>query len=137
MARKEKTYTVEGGRDDGKTFLITEMPVIKADAWATRVLFAIAKSGIDTAGINPNGGMLEMVKVAITTIGNIDHDEGYPLLNELLDCVQIIPSGGTPRKLNIDSDIQEVRTLMMLRKESLMLHLDFLDIGSFQNEETH
>ena len=29
--RKEKTFTVETGRDAGKTFLIREMPVIQAD----------------------------------------------------------------------------------------------------------
>ena len=30
--RKEKTFTVETGRDAGKTFLIREMPVIQAGA---------------------------------------------------------------------------------------------------------
>ena len=35
MARKTQTYTIDsGGRDKGKTFLITEMPATKAEDWA-------------------------------------------------------------------------------------------------------
>lgn len=66
--RKERTYTIESGRDAGKTFLIKEMPVIQADKWAQRALFAISKSGADASGFNINGGMLEMAKFAFDAI---------------------------------------------------------------------
>lgn len=56
--RKEKTFTVETGRDAGKTFLIREMPVIQADRWAQRALFAMAKSGMDAQNLDLTSGML-------------------------------------------------------------------------------
>lgn len=130
MARKEKTYTVESGRDTGKTFLIKEMSVLQADRWAQRALFALAKSGVDASSVDLSGGMLEMAKFAFQAIGGIDPDVGTELLDELLSCVQIIPSGGIPRSLVIDSDIEDVKTLMLLRKEALMIHIDFLEQGS-------
>lgn len=128
--RKEKTFSVDAGRDAGKVFQIKEMPVMQADKWAQRALFAIAKSGVDASSIDLNGGMLEMAKFAFQSIGGIDPDTGGELLDELLTCVEIIPSGGTPRSLVIDADIEDVKTLYLLRKEALMLHIDFLAQGS-------
>lgn len=31
MARKKRTINIDTGRDKGKTFLITEMPIMQAD----------------------------------------------------------------------------------------------------------
>lgn len=130
MARKTKTIHIDTGRDKGKTFLITEKPIIQADKWAQRALFALAGSGIDTAGINPNGGMLEMAKLAISVISRIDPQIGGELLDELLTCVKIVPSGGLARSLDIESDIEDLKTLFELRKEALLVHIDFLTNGN-------
>jgi len=54
------------------------------------------------------------------------------LLNELLDCARIVPSGGTPRDILLDSDIESIKTLWQIRKEALMIHIDFLTDGSSQ-----
>lgn len=52
-------------------------------------------------------------------------------MNELLTCIQIIPSGGVAREILLDDgDIEEITTLFILRKEALLLHLDFLTAGS-------
>lgn len=130
MARKTKTIHIDTGRDKGKTFLITEMPIMQADKWAQRALFALAGSGIDTAGINPSGGMLEMAKLAIGVISKIDPQIGGELLDELLTCVQIVPSGGLARSLDIESDIEDLKTLFELRKAALLVHIDFLTDGN-------
>ena len=45
MARKTKTVVIESGRDEGKSFLVTEMPVTKADKWANSALLAIIVTG--------------------------------------------------------------------------------------------
>ncbi|PHM60592.1 hypothetical protein Xsto_03848 [Xenorhabdus stockiae] len=47
-----KTITIESGRDAGKTFVITEMPIVKADDWAMRALFTIANGGVDIQLVN-------------------------------------------------------------------------------------
>lgn len=130
MARKTKDITIESGRDAGKTFRITEMPILQADKWAQRALFAIARAGVDTSSINMSGGMLEMARLALDVVGKIDPEVGGDLLDELLSCVQIIPTGGVPRSLVMDSDIEDIKTLFVLRKEVLALHIDFLKSGN-------
>ncbi|MCX8745408.1 hypothetical protein J3U68_08300 [Snodgrassella sp. B3882] len=133
MARKTKTVTMDSGRDAGKTFLITEMPLLQADRWAQQALFALARSGIETQQFDEDEGMLGMAKVALNAISHIDPLVGNELMNELLTCVQIVPSGGVARDLIFDDDsgdIEDVKTLFMLRKEALMIHLDFLTAGS-------
>ncbi|HGW4593132.1 TPA: hypothetical protein ACNH0U_002678 [Proteus mirabilis] len=129
MSLKTKTITIEKGRDEGKTFVITEMPITKADNWAMRALFAIANGGIDIEGINPNMGMLGMAQVAIKALSGIKPDVGIPLLDELLECVQVLPSSGNARALIIDSDIKDLSTMFTLRKEALAIHIDFLTQG--------
>ncbi|MGC4885024.1 hypothetical protein ACON3F_20125 [Providencia hangzhouensis] len=129
MALKSKTITIEKGRDAGKTFLISEMPIVKLDNWSMRALFAIAKGGVDLEGISPNMGGLGMASVALKALAGIDTEVVIPLLNELLDCVQVIPSGGNARSLLLDSDVTELTTLFTLRKEALAIHLDFLVQG--------
>ncbi|MGE9547621.1 hypothetical protein [Snodgrassella sp. CS2] len=130
MARKTKDITIESGRDAGKSFRITEMPILQADKWAQRAIFAIARAGVDTCSINMNGGMLEMARLALDVVGKIDPEVGGDLLDELLSCVQIIPTGGVPRSLVMDSDIEDIKTLFVLRKEVLALHIDFLKNGN-------
>lgn len=147
MARKTKTVTIESGRDQGKSFLITEMPVTKADKWANRAILAMMRGGVDVGSVNfgsirgaitgesadPTGGMLELAKVSIAGLGNVTEEVGQELLDELLQCVKVIPSGGSPRDLlSIDDEIEENTTLWKLRKEAFLLHIDFLAEGSSQ-----
>ncbi|EMA4783451.1 hypothetical protein AB7185_11130 [Providencia rettgeri] len=129
MALKSKTITIEKGRDEGMTYLITEMPISKADNWAMRALFAIANGGVDLESVNPNMGMLGMANVAIKALAGIDPKVGIPLLDELLECVQVVPSGGNARALLLDSDVKDLTTMFTLRKEALAIHLDFLVQG--------
>lgn len=127
---KTKEVLIESGRDEGKKFLVTEMPLLKADRWAQRALLALAGGGVDATSLDMNGGMLEMAKFAFKSIGGIDPETGAALLDELLECVQIVPSGGTPREIEFDSDIEDLQTLWVLRKESLFLHTSFLTPGN-------
>ena len=151
MARKTKTITLEKGRDKGKSFLITEMSVTKADKWANTALLAMLRGGVDVGGVNfgliadtigvgdapkidPMGGMLELARITIAGLGNVTEQVGQELLDQLInDCAQVISSGGVVRQmLSIDDEIEDLKTLWMLRKESLLLHIDFLADGSSQ-----
>ena len=151
MARKTKTLVIESGRDQGKSFLITEMPVTRADKWANTALLAMLRGGVDVGGVNfgliadtigvgdapkidPMGGMLELARITIAGLGNVTETVGQELLDQLIDdCAQIISSGGVVRQmLSIDDEIEDLKTLWMLRKESFLLHIDFLADGSSQ-----
>ena len=127
MALKTKQITIEHGRDKGRVFLITEMSAAHADNWAMRALIALANGGVDLGDLSPQQGMMGMVRVALDALGRLKADDAIPLLNELLDCVQIIPEGGQPRPLNMDfNDVEDFTTLWRLRKEVFALHTDFL-----------
>lgn len=127
MALKTKQITIEHGRDKGRVFLITEMSAAHADNWAMRALIALANGGADLGGISPQQGMIGMARVALDALGRLKADDAIPLLNELLDCVQIIPESGRPRPLNMDfNDVEDFTTLWRLRKEVFALHTDFL-----------
>lgn len=151
MARKTKTLVIESGRDQGKSFLITEMPVTRADKWANTALLAMLRGGVDVGGVNfgliadtigvgdapkidPMGGMLELARITIAGLGNVTETVGQELLDQLInDCAQVISSGGVVRQmLSVDDEIEDLKTLWMLRKESFLLHIDFLTDGSSQ-----
>lgn len=132
MARKTKNITIEKGRDAGKKFIITEMPAAKIDNWAMRVLLALAGAGIDIA--EANEGMLGLARVAFGALGKIPHETALPLLDELLECVEIVPDGGQPRPLDLDlGDIEDFANLWTFRKEVFNLHIDFLQQGGGLN----
>ena len=127
MALKTKQITIEHGRDKGRVFLITEMPAAHADNWAMRALIALANGGVDLGDLSPQQGMMGMVGATLGALGKVKPEDAIPLLNELLDCVQIIPEGGRPRALNLDfGDVEDFTTLWRLRKEVFALHTDFL-----------
>lgn len=148
MARKTKKVTIESGRDEGKTFLITEMPVTKADKWANTALLAMMRGGVDVGGVDfgaiqntivgggvdPTGGMLELARISIAGLGNVTEAVGQELLDQLInDCVQVVASATAVRPmLDIDDEIEDLKTLWILRKESFLLHIDFLAEGSSQ-----
>lgn len=151
MARKTKTVVIESGRDDGKSFLVTEMPVTKADKWANTALLAMMRGGVDVGGVNfdligntlmpsdapkidVSGGMLELARISIAGLGNVTETVGQSLLDQLIeDCVQVVPTGGAARPmLSIDDEIEDLKTLWTLRKEAFILHIDFLADGSSQ-----
>jgi len=151
MARKTKTLVIESGRDQGKSFLITEMPVTRADKWANKALCNLLKAGIDPKAVNVNllintidpnqevkidrmGGMLELATLLGRAVGGIPYEILQDLKDELIaECVKVIPSGGMPRPfLSIDDELESLLTLENLRKEALLIHIDFLADGSSQ-----
>lgn len=151
MARKTKTVVIESGRDEGKSFLVTEMPVTKADKWANTALLAMMRGGVDVRGVNfglisntlmpsdapkidVSGGMLELARISIAGLGNVTETVGQALLDQLIeDCIQVVPTGGAARPmLSIDDEIEDLNTLWTLRKEAFILHIDFLADGSSQ-----
>lgn len=55
-------------------------------------------------------------------------DEVLTLLTELVNrCVKFVPSEGMTRSLDIKNanDVQDLKTLWVLRKEAFNLHVDF------------
>lgn len=125
-------------RDAGKVFRITEWSAKKADDWSVRVVLAYNRGGGDLPLINAiaGRGMEAVAYVGIQTFlrGNIKPEEVIPILDELLECVQIVRSlkaidqvTGLPLATQIvsDDDIEEVKTRWWLRSEVLRIHTGF------------
>ena len=124
MARKESSFTAETGRDKGKQFLITEMPASQAEGWAIKAILAIGNAGIEIPENLASQGMAGLMAVGYMNLLKIPFEAAKPLLDEMMSCVQIIPSQNVKRAL-IEDDIEEVKTRLLLRKAVWDLHMDF------------
>ena len=95
--------------------------------------------GKELPGINVNSAEDVQEKVGnllanegLTALNNVDLDKIKPLYDQLLECCELkIDNFYT--KLDpdtVDAQIESVKTLFTLRKEALVLHLDFLEVGA-------
>ena len=142
--RKTKTITLPGKldpngppgqRDNGKTFLITEMSARQAEQWADRAFLALAHSRVNLPSEAERSGMAGIVGI-VTLFSSVQFPELVPLMDELLRCVEYVyaPASGTHGQLTrplVDNgtegdDIEEVATRQMLRREVMDLHVNFL-----------
>lgn len=130
--RKTATVTLgaDAGRDEGKTFVITEMAATPAEKWAARALLALGHAGFNIPPDMAAAGMAAMALVGINSLMNVNWGEAEPLLDEMMQCVRVKPSEmADPRPL-IETDIEEVSTRVRLRKAVWDLHVDFSSAGA-------
>ncbi len=129
MARKEEFVTiVDEGRDKGKVFKLTEQSAIDIDRWANRATHAIVRAGGALPDEILKMGIIGVLSVGYHRLQNIPWSDLEPLLDDLLKCVQIVPTPSQPnvvRKLFPD-DIEEVQTLRYLREQVFILHTGFI-----------
>jgi len=130
MSRKVATVTIDAqGRDKGKVFIITELSAYAAEEWAGRALFAMMNAGVEIPDGIAKAGLAGIAALGIQSLTRISFDAAKPLLDEMMGCVQIQPSPKVTRAL-IEDDIEEVATLLTLRKEVFNLHLSFFTEGA-------
>lgn len=129
MARATANYTVtDEGRDQGKVFVLTEMPASKAESWAMRALLALMSGGVEVPDGVENMSMATMAEVGIRALSGLTWDVAEPLLAEMFECVQMMPDPSKPHIIRalIEQDIEEVATRLKLRAEVWKLHTGFL-----------
>lgn len=115
------------GRDKGKTFVLTEMPAIKAEKWAMRALLALARSGVDLGNVS-GMGMQGLAIMGLHALAGLAWEDAEPLFDEMMSCVQI-KEPATTREL-FDEDIEELSTRLLLRQKILELHVGFSLAGN-------
>lgn len=129
MARNTTNFTVtDDGRDKGKVFLLTEMAASQGEAWAMRVLMALAASNVEVPPDLLRAGMAGMAQLGIRALAGLKWEVAEPLLAEMWECVQIIPDMSKPHIVRtlVDEDIEEILTRVKLRAAVWSLHMDFL-----------
>lgn len=130
MSRNTRTYTVpalEGNRDSGKQFFLTEMPAMQAHKWATRALLALAKTELKVPEEIMDMGLAGIMAIGLKALGGMSHRDAQELLDELLTCVQVQPDPNKPeiiRKLH-PVDVDEWTTIYKLQMEVIDLHTGF------------
>ena len=122
--RKTATFTATIGRDKGKEYLITEMDAYHAEMWAIRVVLAIGGAGIEIPAELAQQGVAGLLAVGYMNLLKVSFGAAKPLLDEMMECVQFVPSPMIKRAL-IESDIEEVKTRLQIRKAIWDLHADF------------
>lgn len=134
--RKTKVVKIDdNNRDKGKVFVITEMGALRIEKWAWRAFLALTKSGVEVSPDLQSSGMRGIMTLGLKALATgIAFEDAEPLMDELLDCVKIMPNPADPsvvRELVFDlenpdgDDIQEASTLLKLRAEVFNLHVDF------------
>ncbi len=125
MARKQQTVTISAeGRDKGKVFVLTELSAYEAEDWAGRALFALMNAGVEIPENIAQAGLAGVAALGMTALTKLPYDSAKPLLDSVMGCVKIQPSPNVVRA-HIADDIEEVATLLTLRKHVLGLHMDF------------
>lgn len=112
-------------RDIGKTYLIQEWVAEKAEWWALRLILALGRAGVEVDDTQP--GMAGVAGLDFKSIMRIDPLDAKPLLDEMMECVFILPDpkAATRRPATAPGDIEEVFTRLFLRKEIFRLHTGF------------
>ncbi len=134
MARKTAVVQITAeGRDQGKSYVITEMPALKAEKWAWRAMIALGRSGIDIPDGAEKGGMAALFVTGVATMMRTNFDDIEPLLDEMMECVAIMPDPASHPEIVrplVASDIEEVKTFFTLRMEVFKLHTGFSLAGA-------
>ena|ERR1019366_1988760 len=116
--------------DDGvnKRFLITRMSAVAAEDWALQLFFALANAGVDIPDNYADMGFAGIAQMGLQALGKVPYEKAKPLLERLMLCVQIMPNDDDDRIVRgmIDTDVEDPRTLLKLKKEVWSLHTDFL-----------
>lgn len=130
MALKKITVVVsKEGRDKAKHFIITEAPPAIQEDFAMRVFFAALNAGAEIPDGVAEMGVPGLMAMGFKGLSLIPYERMKPLFAEMLSCVEYQPDPSKPifRSLanGYDGDVEELSTLLMLRKEVFYLHASF------------
>lgn len=129
MARKTIDITVgEPGRDQGKTFRLREMDAMAAEKWALRALLAIARSGVPVPDGLLEMGFAGLLMIGVKSLAGVDFRDLEPLLDETTACIRIVrdPGRAAVESRLMEGDVEEVKTLLLLRRDLFTLHTGFM-----------
>jgi hypothetical protein len=128
--RRTQLVTISGdpeSRDNGKTFLITEMPAQQGEDWAIRALLGLMNTGVDLPEGVLEQGMGGLATVGLSALGKLPWHVVKPLFDEMFTTIQIQMPNVPPRDLleGDGADIEEIKTRVILRGAWFKLHVGF------------
>lgn len=138
-----KIIEIETGRDAGKRFEITEMPVSRLEKWAARALIALFGQAVppDMSAMAENSNALAVMSLGLKTLpsalAGLDWHRAEPLYDELLRQIAVVTAQGARvplRPENIDNHVFDVATMFRLRYEAVAINFAFFpDAGAWNS----
>lgn len=135
MGRLVETLTVPGDhgtehgqRDNGKTFVLTEMDAYVGQRWAVKVLQTLGTGGLHIDPERLTGGMAALASFALTALLRADSDRVLGLLDELLACAKYKHAEGVPLQAIIPGPrcpVEEIATFYLLYRKLFEQHTGF------------
>lgn len=132
MPRRTRTVTIdkpaEGAkenRDAGKVFVVTEVDAIQAEEWGLRAMMALGTGGIQVPPELVSAGLLGIVLVGYQAFMGAREDAVLPLWREMLPACVSLQHSAEVREPFGRHQVEEVSTLLLLRKTVLELHTGF------------
>lgn len=125
MTRRTIDVTISSaGRDEGKTFVLTEMPAEEGEYWATRAVELLEKAGaLQEKPVND--GMAGLAEVAGTAINVARHLQDSSL-DGMWKYVRFRPKNHKAPAQDLRADhIEEWQTRLQLRAAFFRLHVGF------------
>lgn len=112
-----------------KTFRLTKWDAFRAEWWALRVFQAVAAvdASVFTGSGDPDApplGMAELARRGIGALAKIDPAQARPLLDEMLDNVQVLMPDGKTRPF-LRTDVANVLQLFELRRAIIENNISF------------
>jgi hypothetical protein len=124
-------------RDRGKTFIITEMPVFQAEKFAARAWLAVCNANVslseeESKNVVTNAGWAGLAFLSLRALGNAKYADIEPLMDEMMTYIKIIRDlkNSDMSYPVMESDLEEISTLITLRKEFIDLHTGFFSRGA-------
>ena len=130
MAIKNVTVILEDGGEK-KKFLITRMSAVMCEDWALELFFALANAGVEIPEDLESLGFSGLAQLGLSTLSKVPYEKAKPLLDRMMACVQIMPNPDDDRIVRAlhETDIEDMTTLLKLKKEVFSLHTDFLKVA--------
>jgi hypothetical protein len=148
VARKTESLTIPGARsdksgerDNGKTFVLTEMPSIQGERWATQALSLISKAGQKLPRGAEDAGMAGLAAIPMNALPVLQALQD-PSLDSWWECVKYQHDPKHPLLLqpiypNEACQIEEIGTVNLLRMKVLEMHIGFFSQGSPSTSGAH
>ena len=128
MARKTCRLTItDEGRDQNKTFVLTELPALDIERWTVRLVLALGKNGVNLPEVQADSGFAGIAGVLWVLIAQIGPADAEGLMATMLQGLKI-DEGKITREVTGD-DIEEPDTLLQIRMAWVDLHAGFFAKG--------
>jgi hypothetical protein len=119
-----------GERDNGKTFVLTEMDAYRGQDWALRLLLAMAASGVQLPEGALTTGWQGLAAFGFRALLQAPYGALKPLLEEMLEQARYEHAPGQPlQSVKADAagncSVEEIKTYWILHSALFKLHTGF------------